>query len=69
MKRLALILVITFVMFFVISGAFGAGVIYGRSGIFNPAVVRADDRPQEIEIFWQVWDLAHNFFVDREQEI
>jgi carboxyl-terminal processing protease len=67
MRRLVIILMAALMMFFIISGAFGAGVIFGRSGIFNPTVVYADDQPVEFEVFWQVWDLAHNFFVDREQ--
>lgn len=66
MKRFVTILMVAFIMFFAISGAFGAGMLFGRSGIFNPAVVHAADQPAEFEVFWQVWDLAHNFFVDRE---
>jgi len=66
MKRLVIILIVALIMFFTISGAFGAGVMFGRSGIFNPTVVRADDQPAEFEVFWQVWDLAHDFFVDRD---
>ncbi len=66
MKRLVIILIVAFFMFFTISGAFGAGVMFGQSGVFNPTIVRADDQPAEFEIFWQVWDLAHNFFVDRD---
>jgi len=66
MKRFVIILIVAFVMFFTISGAFGAGVMFGRSGIFNPTIVRADDQPAEFEVFWQVWDLAHDFFVDRD---
>jgi len=66
MKRLIIILIVAFIMFFTISGVFGAGVMVGRSGFFNPAVVRAADEPAEFEVFWQVWDLAHNFFVDRD---
>lgn len=66
MKRLVIILLIAFIMFFTISGAFGAGVMFGRSGFFNPTIVRADDQPAEFEVFWQVWNLANDFFVDRD---
>jgi carboxyl-terminal processing protease len=65
MKRFAFILSITLVMFFALSGAFGAGMIFGRSGVFYPPIVRADDQPAEFDIFWQVWDLTHKFFVDQ----
>ena len=66
MKRFIIILIVAFVMFFTISGAFGAGVMFGRSGVFSPTIVRADDQPAEFGVFWQVWGLAHNFFVDRD---
>jgi len=66
MKRLVIILFVAFVMFFSISGAFGVGVMFGRSGIFNPPIARAADQPAEFDVFWQVWDLAHDFFIDRD---
>ncbi|MBN1992199.1 MAG: S41 family peptidase [Anaerolineae bacterium] len=67
MKRLLTMVVMAWVLFFVISGAFGAGVVLGRSDFFfNPAVVHAEDQPAEFGVFWQVWDLAHQFFIDRE---
>lgn len=68
MKRLIIILLITITLFFITSGAFGAGIIFGRSGLLfgNPTVVHADDQPAEFEVFWQVWNLAHRYFVDRE---
>jgi carboxyl-terminal processing protease len=48
------------------STAFGAGVILGGSGILEPGVVRAQDQPAEFEVFWQVWNLTHRYFIDRE---
>ncbi len=66
MKRLITIITITLVLFFVISGAFGAGIIVGHSGVFNPTVVHADEQPAEFDVFWQVWTLAHRFYVDRD---
>jgi carboxyl-terminal processing protease len=67
MKRLIVIIINALLLFFITSGAFGAGVLYGRSGAsFNPTVAQAKDRPPEFDLFWQVWNLAHRHFVDQD---
>lgn len=67
MRRFAKIALISLILVVITSGAFGAGVIFGGSGIlFEPGVVRAQDQPDEFEVFWQVWNIAHRHFVDQE---
>jgi carboxyl-terminal processing protease len=67
MKRSIKITMISLSLFFLISISFGAGVIFGHSGLlFEPEVVRADDQPAEFEVFWQVWRLTQSHFIDRE---
>lgn len=71
MKQLIKIVFVTLALFIITSSAFGAGwssaVIFGRTtSLFEPAVVRAEDQPAEFEVFWQVWRLAHRYFIDRE---
>jgi carboxyl-terminal processing protease len=67
MKRLIKITIVAIGLFILVSGAFGAGIIFGQSDLFfEPPVVRAAEGPAEFEVFWQVWDLAHRYFIDRE---
>ncbi len=67
MKRLIKITIISLALFMLTSVAFGAGVIFGSSDLlFRPGVVRAADQPAEFEVFWQVWNIIHRHFVDRE---
>lgn len=67
MKRLAKVGLISITLLIIISGAFGAGVMFGGSGIlFDPGVVRAQDQPAEFGVFWQVWNLSQRHFVDRD---
>lgn len=67
MKRFIKIVIIASGLFILTSIAFGAGVAFGGSGIpFEPGVVRAQDQPTEFEVFWQVWNLAQDNFIDRD---
>jgi carboxyl-terminal processing protease len=67
MRRFIKVILISVSLFIVTSGAFGAGVAFGGSGIlFEPGVVRAQDQPDEFAVFWQVWNLVQRRFVDRE---
>jgi carboxyl-terminal processing protease len=66
MKRLLKIVLIIFTVFVITASAFGGGILFGSSGLFlKPGVVRAQDQPQEFEVFWQVWNIVNNYFVDR----
>ena len=54
-------------MFVLTSSAFVAGAVVGnRFPFFGPSVVRAAEEPAEFGVFWEVWDLAQNYFIDRE---
>jgi carboxyl-terminal processing protease len=71
MKRLIKIALVTLALLVITSGAFGAGwssaVILGSSNpLFVPALVRAQEQPAEFDVFWQVWNLVHRYFIDRE---
>lgn len=67
MKRFIKIAVIALGLLILTTGAFGAGVFWGHSDLFfKPAVVQAADEPDEFQVFWQVWDLVHRYFIDRE---
>jgi carboxyl-terminal processing protease len=66
MKRTPKKFFLSFGLILLISVTFGTGVIVGRSSWFGPAVVRAQDRPTEFAVFWQVWELAHDNFIDKD---
>lgn len=67
MKRVTKIIVIALSIIILTSVAFGAGIVFGGSGLlFEPQVVLADDQPAEFEVFWEVWRLVQSNFVDRE---
>lgn len=68
MKRSFKIMMISIGLFVLTSSAFGAGVIFGGSGLlFEPEIVQAQEQPQptEFAIFWQVWNLAQDNFIDQ----
>ncbi len=66
MKRLLKLLLVAIILFVLLAGSFGAGIFMGSSGAFlKPGVVRAQDQPADFEVFLQVWNLAHNYFIDR----
>ncbi len=66
MKKLLKIVIIALALFGLTTVAFGAGVVFGNSGFLKPGVVRAADQPLEFEVFWEVWNVVHNNFVDRD---
>ena len=67
MKRFAKVAIISLILIIWTTGIFGAGVFFGGSGLlFQPRVVRAQDRPAEFQVFWEVWELAQNNFIDQE---
>ncbi|HXV44798.1 MAG TPA: S41 family peptidase [Anaerolineae bacterium] len=66
MKKLVKIIVIAFSVLIITAASFGAGVLFANSDFLKPGVVRAADQPAEFEMFWQVWNIVQNHFVDRE---
>ena len=67
MKLLIKVLVLAVVLVLFTSTVFGAGVALGGSGLlFQPGVVRAADQPTEFDTFWEAWNIAHRYFVDRD---
>ncbi len=66
MKRIVKLAGIAFGLFILTSGALGVGIFVGQSDLFSPPIVRAEDRPAEFEVFWEVWQLAEDNFIDRE---
>jgi carboxyl-terminal processing protease len=65
MKQIIRIVFIIAIALFLLTSAFGAGLFMGGSGLFQPGVVRAEEQPAEFDVFWQVWNIVHNHFVDR----
>ena len=67
MKRFVKITLIALSLFTLTSLAFGLGVALGGSGLlFEPGIVQAADQPAEFAVFWEVWDIAQEHFIDRE---
>lgn len=66
MKKFVRIVIIAFCLLTLTVAAFGAGMLFANSDFLKPGVVRADDQPAEFEVFWQVWNIVQNHFVDRE---
>jgi carboxyl-terminal processing protease len=66
MKKLTKILLFAFCLLILMATTFGAGVIFANSDFLKPGVVRAADQPPEFEVFWQVWNIVQNHFIDRE---
>lgn len=61
------IVLISLAILLLTSGAFVAGTVVGNVySLFGPKVVRAADQPAEFDVFWQVWDLAQQHFIDRD---
>lgn len=59
----AVLIAFTLLMLTVVS--FAGGVLFANSDFLKPGVVRAADQPAEFEVFWQVWNIVQNHFVDR----
>lgn len=66
MSKLIKVVLIAFTLLMLTVMSFGAGVIFANSDFLKPGVVRAADQPAEFEVFWQVWNIVQNHFVDRE---
>lgn len=66
MKKFIRIVIIAFCLLTLTTAAFGAGMLFANSDFLKPGVVRADDQPAEFEVFWQVWNIVQNHFIDRE---
>ncbi|MBI1882037.1 MAG: S41 family peptidase [Chloroflexi bacterium] len=66
MKKLIRIVLIALCLLTLTAASFGAGVLFANSDFLKPGVVRAADQPAEFEVFWQVWNIVQNHFVDRE---
>jgi carboxyl-terminal processing protease len=66
MKRYMKITLIALGLFVLTTAAFVAGAVVGNVfPFFSPKVVQAADQPIEFEVFWEVWDLAQQYFIDR----
>jgi carboxyl-terminal processing protease len=66
MKKIVKIILISVCLLMLVVTSFGAGVLFSNSDFLKPGVVRAADQPAEFEVFWQVWNIIQNNFVDRE---
>jgi carboxyl-terminal processing protease len=66
MKQLLRIMLVTLGLLVLTTMAFGAGIFVGQSNLLGPSIVRAQDQPAEFDVFWEVWSLAANHFIDRE---
>jgi carboxyl-terminal processing protease len=66
MKKIIKFGLIAIMLTTLIITSFGAGVLFANSDFLKPGVVRAADQPAEFEVFWQVWNIVQNHFVDRE---
>jgi carboxyl-terminal processing protease len=65
MNKIIKIGLIAFTLLTLTVVSFGAGVLFANSDFLKPGVVRAADQPAEFEVFWQVWNIVQNHFVDR----
>lgn len=65
MNKFIKIVLIAFMLLLLTATSFGAGVIFSNPDFLKPGVVRAADQPAEFEVFWQVWNIVQNHFVDR----
>lgn len=59
LKRITIILTLV--------GAMGFMFLAGTFTGFMARPVLADDRPTQFEVFWEVWDLVEQYFVDRDE--
>ncbi len=69
MRKSLKIGIISLVIFVWTSGVFVGGAMVGSQfAPFGPDIVQAagEDQPEEFATFWQVWNLAQRFFIDRE---
>lgn len=67
MKQWIKYIVVSWLLLTLLVFTFGLGMIFGNSSSFlQPGVVRAEDQPEEFEVFWQVWNLVNTHYIDRE---
>ncbi|MCB9078403.1 MAG: S41 family peptidase [Anaerolineaceae bacterium] len=67
MKKSLKIAIVVIGLLVITSGAFGIGVIFGSTGgSLGPSIVRAQDQPEEFDVFWQVWQVVHRNFIDKD---
>ncbi|GAB4442267.1 MAG: S41 family peptidase [Anaerolineae bacterium] len=66
MTKISKIALITISLMLLVTTSFGIGIAFGRSGLLMPAVVRAQDQPPEFDVFWEVWSVTQNHFIDRD---
>jgi carboxyl-terminal processing protease len=65
MKKIIKIGLATLILVIMLSAAFGSGIMLGYSNRFGAPIVMAQDQPDQFGVFWEVWQLAENNFVDR----
>lgn len=66
MKKFVKLFIFLIFLFILTTTAFGAGLFVGNSDFLKPGVVRAADQPAQFEVFWQVWNIVQQHFVDRQ---
>ena len=66
MKKFVKLFIFVICLFILTTTAFGAGLFVGNSDFLKPGVVRAADQPAQFEVFWQVWNIVQEHFVDRQ---
>ncbi len=66
MKKFAKLVLFALCLFILTVTAFGAGLLVGNSDFLKPGVVRAADQPPQFEVFWQVWNIVQEHFIDRQ---
>lgn len=66
MKRIIKFVLVTTLLFMLVTTSFGLGVAFSHTGLLMPPVVRAQDQPPEFDVFWEVWSIAQAHFIDRD---
>jgi carboxyl-terminal processing protease len=67
MKPVVKVVIITLLFLLFTCSIFGVGLAVGSSTRWLPSgVVRAAEQPTQFETFWQVWNIVHHDFVDKE---
>lgn len=66
MKKFGKLVLFVISLFLLTATAFGAGLFVGNSDFLKPGVVRAADQPPQFEVFWQVWNIVQEHFIDRQ---